>query len=167
VHSAYHIQDAPDPGPARAPHPDGGVDDLDGDERAGDGADPSAAEEAALGGQADEAAGDRAQEQTGCTLERNQSYFLRARNFTVARKEKREMESVPTAKMKVMTPRQTLRIILLPLVLGRDRLLELRGMAAPDGSMPTKPLLLLLLPPAAVLGQQVLLLLPMDHSRRR
>jgi hypothetical protein len=73
------------------------------------------------------------------------------------------------AKMKVMTPRQTLRIILLPLVppllLGSDRLLELRGMAAPDGSMPTKPQLLTLLLPPAMLGQQVLLL-RMDGSQQ-
>ena len=63
---AYHIEDAPDPGAARLPQPDGGVDDLDGDERAGDGADAGAAEQAALRGQPDQAAGHRSQEQTSC-----------------------------------------------------------------------------------------------------
>jgi hypothetical protein len=81
--SAYHIQDAPDPGPAGLPDPDGGVDDLDGDERSGDGADARAAEEAALGGQADEPAGDGAQEQAGCTG---------SINLAFARKEKKRKE---------------------------------------------------------------------------
>jgi hypothetical protein len=74
--SAYHIQDAPDPGPAGLPDPDGGVDDLDGDEPSGDGADPRAAEEAALGGQADEPASDRAQEQAGCTQDDEESILF-------------------------------------------------------------------------------------------
>jgi len=58
----YHVEDAPDPRAARLPEPDGGVDDLDGDERAGDGADSSAAEQPALGRQPDQTAGHRSQE---------------------------------------------------------------------------------------------------------
>jgi hypothetical protein len=63
----------------------------------------------------------------------NQSYF---RSWELARREKRA--SVPMAKMKVMTPRQTRRTILLPLVppllvvvLGSDDMAELGG----NGSM--------------------------------
>ena len=63
---AYHVEDAPDPGAPRLPEPDGGVDDLDGDERAGDGADPGAAEQPALRRQPDQTAGHRSQEQPSC-----------------------------------------------------------------------------------------------------
>jgi hypothetical protein len=45
---AYHIEDALDPGAARLPKPDGGVNDLNGDERAGDGADPCVAKQPTL-----------------------------------------------------------------------------------------------------------------------
>lgn len=72
--SAYHIEDAPDPGAAGLPEADGGVDDLDGDERARDGTDAGAAKQPALGGQTDEAAGHRAQEQTSCM----HAYFFSA-----------------------------------------------------------------------------------------
>ena len=71
ISGAYHVEDAPDPGAAGAPEADGGVDDLDGDERAGDGADARAAEQAALRGQADQAAGDRSQEQPSCATHVN------------------------------------------------------------------------------------------------
>jgi hypothetical protein len=65
---AYHVEDAPDPGSARLPEADGGVDDLDGDERAGDGADPGAAEQPALRRQPDQTAGHRSQEQPSCIM---------------------------------------------------------------------------------------------------
>lgn len=65
---AYDVEDAPDPGAAGAPEADGGVDDLDGDERAGDGTDAGAPEEAALRGEPDQPAGDGAQEQTSCNI---------------------------------------------------------------------------------------------------
>lgn len=64
----YHVEDAPDPGSARLPEADGGVDDLDGDERAGDGADPGAAEQPALRRQPDQTAGHRSQEQPSCIM---------------------------------------------------------------------------------------------------
>jgi hypothetical protein len=54
---AYHIEDAPDPGAARLPKPDGGVNDLNGDECAGDGADPCATKQPTLRRQSDQTAG--------------------------------------------------------------------------------------------------------------
>lgn len=64
---SYHIADAGDPGSAGSPDADGGVDDLDGDEGSGDGADAGAAEEAALGGQPDQPASHRSKKQSSCT----------------------------------------------------------------------------------------------------
>jgi hypothetical protein len=76
VQGAYHVEDAPDPGPAGAPQADGGVHDLDRHQRAGDGANARAAEQAALGCEADQTAGDGSQEQPGCT--RDMSTFRRS-----------------------------------------------------------------------------------------
>lgn len=49
-----------------APHGDGGVDDLHGDHRAGDGPDPGAPHHAALRRQPDQPAGDRPQDRAHC-----------------------------------------------------------------------------------------------------
>jgi hypothetical protein len=45
---AYHVEDAPDPRAVCLLKPDEGVNDLNGDERAGDGADPCAAKQPTL-----------------------------------------------------------------------------------------------------------------------